>query len=202
MGEYIVRELRLTQAESDALRRRYWQRYGATLLGLVRHHGVKPAHFLHDTHLLPGLEQRVRGHRARPGRAAPPAGAQVHPDQCTGGLRDARAGRAGHRACSTASFTIEDMHMFGHLRPKPDARMLRWMARGCGCRPRAACWWKTRWCTRRPRAAWAWARCGCSAGCAACRSAAACDRRRGRPTWTARCAACATCAAARQSDTA
>ena len=46
----------------DALRRRYWQRYGATLLGLVRHHGVKPAHFLHETHRLPGLEQRVRGH--------------------------------------------------------------------------------------------------------------------------------------------
>jgi putative hydrolase of the HAD superfamily len=62
MSEFIVRELRITQAESDALRRRYWQRYGATLLGLVRHHGVKPAHFLHDTHRLPGLEQRVRGH--------------------------------------------------------------------------------------------------------------------------------------------
>ena len=61
MSEYMVRELQITPAESDALRRRYWQRYGATLLGLVRHHGVKPAHFLHDTHLLPGLEQRVRG---------------------------------------------------------------------------------------------------------------------------------------------
>ena len=50
MSEYMVRELQITRAESDALRRRYWQRYGATLLGLVRHHGVKPAHFLHDTH--------------------------------------------------------------------------------------------------------------------------------------------------------
>ena len=35
--------------------------------------------------------------------------------------------------------------MFGHLRPKPDARMLRRWRRACACRPRAACWWKTRW---------------------------------------------------------
>ena len=64
MGQYIEQHLGVTSAESDALRRKYWQRYGATLLGLVRHHGVKPAHFLHHTHLLPGLEQRVRGHAA------------------------------------------------------------------------------------------------------------------------------------------
>ena len=38
-GEYIQQHLKLTQEESDALRRRYWQRYGATLLGLVKHHG-------------------------------------------------------------------------------------------------------------------------------------------------------------------
>ena len=62
-GEYIQQHLGLTKDESDALRRRYWLRYGATLLGLVRHHGVNAAHFLHHAHLLPGLEQRVQGHR-------------------------------------------------------------------------------------------------------------------------------------------
>jgi putative hydrolase of the HAD superfamily len=51
----MERELALTRAEAEHLRGRYWQRYGATLLGLVRHHGVKAAHFLHDTHALPGL---------------------------------------------------------------------------------------------------------------------------------------------------
>ena len=33
-GEYIQQHLGLTKEESDALRRRYWLRYGATLLGL------------------------------------------------------------------------------------------------------------------------------------------------------------------------
>ena len=64
MRAYIATHLRITDDEAAALRNRYWQRYGATLLGLVRHHGVQAAHFLHHTHLLPGLEQRVRGHRA------------------------------------------------------------------------------------------------------------------------------------------
>ena len=50
MGDYIQRHLGLTADESDALRSRYFKRYGATLLGLVRHDGVDAAHFLHDTH--------------------------------------------------------------------------------------------------------------------------------------------------------
>src|SRR5262245_32838744 len=125
MGEYMQRELRLTADEAQALRRRYWQRYGATLLGLVRHHGVKAAHFLHDTHRLPGLEERVSGHRhdfaaikRLPGRKliltnAPRAYA----------LRVLRALRIEHLFDTLLS--IEDMWMFGALRPKPDARMLR-----------------------------------------------------------------------------
>ena len=63
MTDYIMRELALDEPAANLLRRRYWQRYGATLLGLVRHHGVKAAHFLHDTHRLPGLEAEVSGHR-------------------------------------------------------------------------------------------------------------------------------------------
>lgn len=59
MGQYIERELGLSKPESDALRRRYFQRYGATLLGLMRHHGTDPRHFLHDTHQFPDLPRMV-----------------------------------------------------------------------------------------------------------------------------------------------
>ena len=37
--------------EISATRALYWQRYGATLLGLVRHHGVDAAHFLRETRM-------------------------------------------------------------------------------------------------------------------------------------------------------
>jgi putative hydrolase of the HAD superfamily len=37
----------------------YWRRYGATLTGLMRHHGTCPEHFLWHTHQFPELERMV-----------------------------------------------------------------------------------------------------------------------------------------------
>ena len=50
MTAYIERHLVLDTQAATALRQHYWQRYGATLLGLIRHHGVDPYHFLAETH--------------------------------------------------------------------------------------------------------------------------------------------------------
>jgi putative hydrolase of the HAD superfamily len=125
MGEYMQRELRLSADEAHALRRRYWQRYGATLLGLVRHHGVKAAHFLHDTHRLPGLEARVSGHRHDFAAIERLRGRKLILTNAPRAyaLRVLGALRIEH--LFDAVISIEDMVMFGHLRPKPDARMLR-----------------------------------------------------------------------------
>ena len=65
MSDYMVRELGMSLDQADVLRRDYWLRYGTTVQGLMRHHGVRAAHFLHHTHLLPGLEGRVHGHARR-----------------------------------------------------------------------------------------------------------------------------------------
>ena len=128
MRAYIQRELQVDADEAVRLNLHYWHRYGATLLGLVRHHGVQPAHFLHDTHRLPGLEAQVSGHGhdlktllRLPGRKfiltnAPRAYA----------LRV--LGALGITRLFDGVIAIEDMAMFGQLRPKPDARMLRRIA--------------------------------------------------------------------------
>ena len=128
MRQFVERELGVDGDEAHKLNMHYWHRYGATLLGLMRHHGVNAAHFLRDTHRLPGLEQWVGGHRqdvqalARlPGRKfiltnAPRAYA----------LRVLAA--LGITRLFDGVIAIEDMAMFGQLRPKPDARMLRRMA--------------------------------------------------------------------------
>lgn len=50
MADYIMRELRVTRPEADALRRRYWTRYGTTLAGLMAEHGLDPAPFMIDVH--------------------------------------------------------------------------------------------------------------------------------------------------------
>jgi putative hydrolase of the HAD superfamily len=128
MTDYIERALALPREEAQALRAHYLQRYGATLLGLVRHHGVKAGHFLHDTHQLPDLESLAQGHPhdfaaldRLPGRKFVLTNA---PRAYTRRVL-AALGVARH---FDGVLSIEDMAMFGDLRPKPDARMLRWIA--------------------------------------------------------------------------
>jgi putative hydrolase of the HAD superfamily len=128
MTAYIERELGLDRAQADALRRRYWQRYGATLLGLVRHHGVKASHFLHHTHLLPGLEDRVRGHAHDLAALARLRGRRYILTNAPGAYTARVLGVLGIGSLFDGIIAIEDMRMFGQLRPKPDARMLRWIA--------------------------------------------------------------------------
>lgn len=59
MTEYLQQHLLLDEAAANALRMHYWQRYGATLSGLMRHHGTDPDHFLWHTHQFPELERMV-----------------------------------------------------------------------------------------------------------------------------------------------
>ena len=59
MTEYLQHELGLDATAAGELRRHYWTRYGATLLGLMRHHGTDPRHFLWHTHQLPQLERML-----------------------------------------------------------------------------------------------------------------------------------------------
>ena len=124
-GEYIQQHLGLTKEESDALRRRYWLRYGATLLGLVKHHAVDAAHFLHHTHLLPGLEQAVRGHAHDFAALKQLRGRKFILTNAPRAYAQRVLGALGIGRHFEALISIEDMHMFGELRPKPDARMFR-----------------------------------------------------------------------------
>ena len=59
MTAYLQQYLQLDEAAANELRVHYWQRYGATLSGLMRHHGTKPEHFLWHTHQFPDLERMV-----------------------------------------------------------------------------------------------------------------------------------------------
>ncbi|MDE2627372.1 MAG: pyrimidine 5'-nucleotidase [Burkholderiales bacterium] len=125
MNEYMVQHLGLGLAEAARLRQHYWHRYGATLLGLVRHHGVQASHFLEQTHRHPGLEDRLR--------------TSAHDRAALKRLRGRKyivTNAPRHytmRVLDTLKLTgcfdgvicIEDMTMFGQLRPKPDARMFR-----------------------------------------------------------------------------
>ncbi len=59
MTAYLQQHLRLSEAEANALRQHYWRKYGATLSGMMRHHGTDPDHFLQQTHQFPNLHEMV-----------------------------------------------------------------------------------------------------------------------------------------------
>jgi hypothetical protein len=163
MSDYIQQALRMTAEEADQLRRNYWRRYGATLLGLIRHHGVKAPHFLEQTHRMPGLEALLKSHphdlaalRRLPGRKyiltnAPRAYTE-------------RWARWASATCSTAWSPSKACACSVTGAPsRMRACSAAWRP-GCVCIRPSACWSRTRWSTRRRRMAWAFARCGCSAG--------------------------------------
>ncbi|MSQ71022.1 MAG: pyrimidine 5'-nucleotidase [Betaproteobacteria bacterium] len=59
MTAYLQQQLRLDEGAASALRIHYWKTYGATLVGMMRHHGTDPVHFLSETHQFPELERMM-----------------------------------------------------------------------------------------------------------------------------------------------
>lgn len=137
MNTYIGRVLGdgltpATQAQVDAARLGYWKRYGATLLGMIRHHGVSATDFLHVTHDLGALDKLVRAEkglgtllRRLPGRKILLTNAPTR--YSTDVMR--HLGLSRHFAHHVA---IEHMHVHRQLRPKPSSLMLRRLLRKHG----------------------------------------------------------------------
>lgn len=132
MTEYVARQLGLDRDSADRLRGDYWKRYGATLLGLIRHHGVDPHHFLRETHEFPALERMVvarRGLRAvlkrLPGRKIVFSNSPAH-------YLAAVLKVLGVDDLFCGLFAIEHTG----FRPKPDARGFRKLLRAHRLDPR------------------------------------------------------------------
>ncbi|MEO8631034.1 MAG: pyrimidine 5'-nucleotidase [Betaproteobacteria bacterium] len=62
MTAYLEQHVGVAAEDAPRLRTHYWRRYGATLLGLMRHHDVEPSHFLWETHQFPDLPRMVHRH--------------------------------------------------------------------------------------------------------------------------------------------
>ena len=126
MTDFVQHHLRLDREAADALRESYWRRYGATLLGLVRHHGIDAGRFLRETHDFDvvALLRAERGLRQL-GRQL--LGRKVlltnAPDHYAGRVL---RGIGLHRHIRTR-YAVESMRVHGHYRPKPSVSMLRAM---------------------------------------------------------------------------
>ena len=126
MTDYVQRHLGVSRADADALRRSYWLRYGATLLGLIRHHGVDPHHFLRETHDF-DVAPRLRAEPGLAGWARRLGGRKVlltnSPLHYAGRVLH---GIGLHREFD-ARYAIESMRVHGQFRPKPARSLFRAM---------------------------------------------------------------------------
>jgi len=131
MTEYVAAQLDIPNDAASALREDYWRRYGATLLGLMKHHGTDPRHFLWHTHQfddLPGLlrfEGALRGMLRRlPGRKIVFSNSPLHYAQAV--LRELRVAQA-----FDAIYAIENTH----FKPKPQRAGFLRLLRDLGLAP-------------------------------------------------------------------
>lgn len=139
MTRFVAHRLSLPLEEASALRTAYWHRYGATLLGLIRHHGVVAEDFLAQTHpasdlpqyvaRAPGLRRKVqllRGERWLVTNA---------PRDYTERLLKI----LGIAHCFHRQICIDDMHAVSQLRPKPSPILWHRLIRASGRRASDLC---------------------------------------------------------------
>jgi putative hydrolase of the HAD superfamily len=115
MTAYICEHLGVDESEAMRLRLHYWQRYGATLLGLMRHHGTDPAHFLHHTHQFPDLRRAVIAQRGLRAMLRRLTGRKIIFSNAPLKYTSAVLAIVGIRHCFDAIYTVERLH----FQPKP-----------------------------------------------------------------------------------
>jgi len=126
MTQAVRQALGVDAAEANALRNKYWKRYGATAIGLARHHGVNLSHFLRRSHdfdvaAMVRAERGLAGAlRALPGRKVLITNAPLHYAKAV--LRHLNLLRH-----FDSLWGIEEMRMHGEFRPKPSAALLRYV---------------------------------------------------------------------------
>ncbi len=122
-----VSELLEVDADTaNGFRTTYWKRYGATVIGMVRHHGVDPHRFLHRSHdfdvrpLVRAEKGLAHKFKRLPGRKVLLTNAPLHYARAV--LR-----HLGILRQFDALWGIEQMRLHGEFRPKPSSALLRYV---------------------------------------------------------------------------
>ena len=143
MNTYIARVLGdgatpATPEVVNAARLGYWKRYGATLLGMIRHHNVSAAEFLHETHSIGDLQQMIRTERGLSRLLRHLPGRKILLTNAPTRYSKDVMRHLGLKRHFSHHIAIEDMHVHGQLRPKPSKLMLRRLLRKHGVAARRA----------------------------------------------------------------
>ncbi len=126
MTDYVERHLQVDREEANRLRLTYWRRYGATLLGLMRHHAVDPHHFLRETHDF-GVATLLRAECGLARLFARLPGRKVLLTNAPDAYARSVLRELALLPHVARRYAIETMRVHGSFRPKPAGSMLRRM---------------------------------------------------------------------------
>ncbi len=132
MTQYIIDSLGVSRDVANHLRTSYTHRYGAALLGLLRHHAIDPHDFLKVVHTFDDLSAMLHAERglARILRALP--GRKIVLTNGPTGYAHAVLDALGIERIFERVLAIEHMRTRERWRAKPDASMLRKTLRDIG----------------------------------------------------------------------
>lgn len=113
----------------NEVRVRYWHRYGATLLGMIRHHAVRADEFLREAHEFDDLSKMIRAERgiARLLRRLP--GRKILLTNAPRDYARAVVRHLGLHRHFAEHVPIEAMRVHRQWRPKPSSLLLRRLLR-------------------------------------------------------------------------
>ncbi|AXL52471.1 haloacid dehalogenase [Paraburkholderia caffeinilytica] len=125
MTQYIIDALQVDIDEANRLRTGYTQRYGATLLGLARHHPLDPNDFLKVVHTFPDLGSMIRHERGVARLVAALPGRKIVLTNAPEAYARAVLAKLRIERLFEQVIAIEHMRDRRHWRAKPDHSMLR-----------------------------------------------------------------------------
>jgi putative hydrolase of the HAD superfamily len=103
----------------------YWKRYGATLLGLVKHHQVREQDFLHEAHRFENLSDMIRAERGLGRLLRRLPGRKILLTNAPRRYSHEVLRHLGLHRHFAKHIPIELMRVHRQLRPKPSKPMLR-----------------------------------------------------------------------------
>ena len=135
MTRAVMQSLGIDEEEATLLRKRYWARYGATLIGMVRHHNVNARDFLHLSHDFDiAGNTKVEKNLAALLNAVP--GTKYVFTNAPAHYARTVLDRLNVRHCFAGICAIDQMCLQGKYRPKPSLAMMQQLLMQLRCDPR------------------------------------------------------------------
>lgn len=129
--------LQVDEAQANVLRERYWRRYGATMIGMVRHHGVNAREFLARSHGF-DIPPLIRAGRDLPRLLSRLPGRRILLTNAPLCYATTVLRHLGILHLFDSLWGIEEMQLHGEFRPKPSRSMLRHVLACEGVEPHRA----------------------------------------------------------------